>query len=113
MVVAAVVVSQTLYTLTQEHARDYATMLAIGFARWKLVGVVLIQSLILATLSWIIGTCTFAYLAGTTNGTAVPLEMSLEVYGLLTAVHAGCCMLASILSVRSIIRLDPAVVFRG
>ncbi len=113
MAVAAVVVSQTLYTLTQEHARDYATMLAIGFARLKLIGVVLIQSLVLATLSWILGTVAFAYVAGLTKGSAIPLEMTLGVYALLTAIHIGCCILASMLSVRSILTLDPAVVFRG
>lgn len=79
MAVAAVVVSQTLYTLTQEHSRDYATMFAIGFARWKLIGVVLIQSLVLATLSWIFGTLAFTYAAGLTKGSTIPLEMSLEV----------------------------------
>ncbi len=111
--VSAVVVSQTLFTLTNEHGREYATMLAIGFSRTKLVGVVLIQSLVLATLSWIAGTFAFANVASLTKGTAVPLEMSIEVYGVLTAFHFGSCIIASILSVKTVLSLDPAAVFRG
>src|SRR5262249_35320437 len=36
LVVGSVVVSQSLYAMTNDHLPDYATLLAIGFSRWKL-----------------------------------------------------------------------------
>ena len=47
LVVGAVVIGQTLSAITQDNLSHYATLLALGFRRAKLLGVILLQSLLL------------------------------------------------------------------
>jgi putative ABC transport system permease protein len=111
--VSAVVVSQTLYTITQDHLTNYATLLAVGFSRRKLSGIVFLQSLILGGVSWSLGSLAFHYAAQASAPTAVPLEMTWWVWDGVTAFYFATCVAASFLSLKSVLQLDPAVVFRG
>ena len=52
---SAVIVSQALYTITNDHLPNYATLMAIGFSRWKLIGVVLIQAALLGIVGIVVG----------------------------------------------------------
>jgi putative ABC transport system permease protein len=111
--VSAVVVSQTLYTVTQDNLHQYATLSALGFAHWKLASIVLLQSLVLGSLGWALGTLGYYHVADLSIGTPVPLEMTPEVFLGIAGFYLLCCILASFVSVKSIFQVDPGTVFRA
>jgi putative ABC transport system permease protein len=113
MFVGAVIVSQALYTITNDHLPNYATLMAIGFSRWKLVGVVLIQAALLGVVGIVIGSAVFGRIAQLSQTSPIPLDMNGEVFGGVLAALFFCCFAASFLSMRSVLRLDPVVVFRN
>jgi putative ABC transport system permease protein len=113
LVVGAVVISQNLYALTQEHLPQYATLLAVGFGRAQLAGVVLLQSLVLGTGGIALGALLYFQAARLSTGTPIPMETTPAIFAALVLLSLLCCLLASFVSVRSIFRIDPVSVFRG
>jgi putative ABC transport system permease protein len=113
VVVSAVVTSQTLYNITQDHLSNYGTLLAIGFNRRQLLTCVLAQGMLLSGLGVLLGGLGFLGLSMASADTPAPLEMAPLVFAALVAVSLLSCLVGAFLSVRSIFRIDPVAVFRG
>ena len=113
LVVGTVIISQTLYAITNDHLPNYATLLAIGFGRWQLAYVVFIQAVVLGMIGILAGSVLFGRVAQITQTTPIPIETTPEVFGGVMAALLGSCIAASFLSLRSIFRLDPVSVFRN
>jgi putative ABC transport system permease protein len=113
LTVSVVVTSQTLFAVTQEYLGNYATLAAVGFGRGQLLACVMIQGLVLAGGEVLLGSAAFAVAARFSARTNLPLETTPEVYAGLVAVSVGSCFIGALLSVRTVLRVDPATVFRG
>jgi len=113
VLVSVVVTSQTLFTVTQEYLGNYATLLALGFSRFQLVGCVLFQSLVLGGCGIVIGSGFFVMASRASARTPIPLETTPLVFSGLVAASVVSAMASSLLSVRTIFRIDPVAVFRG
>jgi putative ABC transport system permease protein len=113
LAVSVVVTSQTLFAVTQEHLGNYATLAAVGFGRAQLLACVLIQGLVLAAGEVLLGSAGFAAAARFSAPTNLPLETTPGVYAALVALSVGSCLVGAFLSVRAVLRVDPATVFRG
>jgi len=111
--VSIVIMTQTMYTLTNEHLSDYATLAALGFLPRQLLFCVLQQATVLVCVGILLGSAGFRAAAVATARTPLPLEMLPEVYVALVAISVGVCLAATCFAVRSVLRINPAVVFRG
>jgi putative ABC transport system permease protein len=111
--VGAIIMSQTLYGITQDHLSNYATLLALGFYRCKLVVMIVLQSFVTGLSGIAIGTAGFVCAACASATTPIPLEMIDLVYAALIGIFLVCCLAASFISVRSLFRLDPVTVFKS
>lgn len=113
VVVSIAITSQTLYAITQENLGNYATLLALGFHRARLVFMVLVQSLILGSAGVVGGSAMFFPAVSLSSATPIPLETTPAVYAGLVVLSLVSCGVASVMSVRSVFRIDPVTVFRG
>jgi putative ABC transport system permease protein len=112
LAVSAVVTSQTLYAVTQEYLSNYATLAAVGFGRMQLLACVLIQGLVLAGGEVLLGSLGFAVAARFSARTNLPLETIPGVYAGLVVVAVVSCLVGGLVAVRTVLRVDPATVFR-
>lgn len=112
-VVAGVVISQTLYAITQDYLSDYATLLALGFSRFRLGSIAFIQGFVLGICGTALGSLLFVYAADLSADSPLSLETTPLVYLCVVAGSMGCCPLASLLSVKTIFQVDPIEVFRA
>jgi putative ABC transport system permease protein len=113
LAVSAVVTSQTLFAVTQEYLGNYATLAAVGFGRGQLLGCVLIQGLVLAFGEVLLGSAAFAAAARFSARTNLPLDTTPAVFAGLVLVAVASCLLGVLLSLRMVLRVEPATVFRG
>lgn len=113
IVVSAVVTSQTLFAVTQEYLANYATLAAVGFDRAQLLACVLIQGLVLGCGEVLLGSVGFAVAARFSSRSNITLQTTPEVYAGLVLVALASCLVGGFLSLRTLLRLDPATVFRG
>jgi putative ABC transport system permease protein len=113
LAIGAVIISQTLFAVTQDHLANYATLLALGFHHRRLHAIVLVQSMVLGALGIVLGGGLFGLAAWASARTPIPLEMTPAVGLALVILSLLCCAGASWASVRAIFRLDPVTVFQG
>jgi len=115
LVVGTVVAGQTFYLFTVENLKQFGTLKAIGVGNSRLVGMILLQAASVAALGFAIGT----------GIAATFFEITLHILATRGIVLmwqcvalTGACILfvtvvASVLSIRRVLVLEPAEVFRG
>jgi putative ABC transport system permease protein len=113
IVVGTVIISQTLYAITNDHLPNYATLLAIGFSRQQLIGLVLIQAVVLGMIGILLGSAFFGRAAQMSQGTPIPIETTPAVFGGIMTAFLVSCLAAATFSIRSIFSIDPVQVFRN
>lgn len=113
LLVGIVVVAQTIYSATVDHLREYGTLKAMGATNAYLYRVILQQAAISAVAGYAIGIgIALGAAAGSLQGTtAIILEPPLALA--LFVLTLTMCLAASVISIRKVTRLDPAMVFKG
>lgn len=115
LIVGTVVAGQTFYLFTVENLKQFGALKAIGVTNWRIVGMIVMQALIVGAVGYGLG---IAMTAGFFEATKDNLD--LRGFRLLPEIMSGTALavglivlLASIVSVRRVVVLEPAVVFRG
>src|SRR2546428_317840 len=115
LVVGTVVAGQTFYLFTLENLKQFGALKAIGVTNWRLTGMVLLQAFTVGVMGFGMGT----------GMAAAFFEMTLRkiaTRGIILmwqsiALTGGCILfvviIASLLSIRRVIVLEAATVFRG
>lgn len=112
--VAILVIGLTVYTSTSERAREYATLKAIGLRRGRLFGLAAAQAGVLALAGTLVGTG--LALAGLVAAAAVApkylIVLSAGSVAQMTVAALVMALIAALVPVRFLARLDPAAAFR-
>jgi putative ABC transport system permease protein len=114
-IVGAVVAGQTFYMFTLDNLRYFGALKAIGVTDGRLTGMIVLQALVVAGLGFAIGTglCA-AYFEVTLQQTATRgIVLRLDAIAGTACVMAVIVLIASLLSIRRVLVLEPAAVFRG
>lgn len=115
LLIGLVVSGQTLYLFTLESLRQFGVLKAIGVTNRRLVGMILLQAGHVGFIGYAFGT---AMAAGFFNITLHKLAtrgivlLWENVVG-VGVLMAGVVVAASLLSIRRVLVLEPAAVFRG
>jgi len=115
ILVGIVVMGQTFYIFTLENLRQFGALKAIGVGNWTLTRMILLQALVVGAIGYSLGMFICAGFFQITQqnlptrGLILLPEAMLGV-GVTVFVIVG---LASLLSLRRVLVLEPAVVFRG
>jgi putative ABC transport system permease protein len=115
LVVGTVIPGQTFYIFTVESLKQFGALKAIGVTNRRIVGMILLQALVVGGTGYALGMgITAAFFARTMNylptrGIIFPWEV-LACVGVVVLLVVG---LASLISIRRALVLEPAVVFRG
>jgi len=112
VIVGMVIVSQTLYSATMERLQEFATIRAMGATNRYLRAIVLRQSLVSGTLGYAVGTATALVVAWLSRTSSATLMLSYPLIVILGAVTLAMCVGASLISIRKVLRVDTASVFR-
>ena len=115
LVVGTVVAGQTFYLFTVENLKQFGALKAIGVSNWRLVGMILLQAASVAALGFSIGTGMAATFFEITlhNLATRGIVLMWQCVALTGACILFVTIVASILSIRRVLILEPAAVFRG
>jgi putative ABC transport system permease protein len=114
-VVGTVMAGQTFYLFTVENLKQFGTLKAIGVTNRRLTGMVLLQAATVGLMGFSLGT-------GMAAVSFSIMRQYLPTRGLIlmwqTVVLTAVCvilvvLIASLLSIRRVVVLEPATVFRG
>jgi putative ABC transport system permease protein len=114
-VVGVAVAGQTFYLFTIENLRQFGALKAMGVSNARLVGMILLQALVVGTVGYGLGMgLTALFFEWTKNighllGFFLPWQVMAGTAGAVLLI----VVLASLVSIRRVLVLEPAVVFRG
>ncbi len=112
-VVGCAIAGQTFYTFVLENMNQFGALKAMGVSNLKLVGMVLFQAIVVALLGYGLGIGLAALFGVLTQNTQVSFFLPWQVLALTAVATALIAALASVISIRPVLYLEPAVVFRG
>jgi putative ABC transport system permease protein len=113
LIVGIAVVAQTIYATTMDHIREYGTLKAMGAPNRYVLGVIMQQAAIAAVLGYAIGMAVSVFVVhGASKGGANILLSWQTAIGLFF-LTLGMCASAAVVSVKKILSLDPATVFKS
>ena len=112
LVVGAIIVYQILYADVQDHLKEYATLLAMGYSHRYLNGVVLQEAVVLAVMGFLpgLGIATVLYRVSA-EATQLPMAMSVGTAVAVFALTLVMCVFSGLLALRKLRAVDPAEVF--
>lgn len=115
LIVGTVVAGQTFYLFTIENLKQFGALKAIGVSDLRIVGMILMQAIIVGAIGYGLGismTAAFFEAFGK-NLDLRGFRMLPQVMQATAAAVFVIVFIASAFSVRRVIVLEPAVVFRG
>lgn len=112
-VIGALVSGQTLYTFMLDNLKHFAALKAMGTGNFTLARMVGLQAAWAGGLGYGlgIGAAALTGILFSRIGLAFEMPWQIPVLG-MTAIFV-CCLGASIFSLMRVLRLDPAIVFKG
>jgi putative ABC transport system permease protein len=112
LLVGAVVTSQTLYAATAASFKEYAVLRALGVPRWRIVAMVLAQALWVGLAGVAVAAPVVYGLRQGARAGGVPLLLPGWLLGGAVAVTMTMAMLSGITALRSLRRVEPALLLR-
>ena len=111
--VGVVVVTQTLYTSTMEHIKEFGTVKAIGGSNTDIYRILGAQAVAAAVIGFLAGRLMAFALAPAMAQIRLKLIISNEFAAIVFVGTLVLCLVAALVSFRKVAKIDPALVFRG
>jgi putative ABC transport system permease protein len=115
IIIGTVVAGQTFYMFTLENLKQFAALKAIGATNGRIVRMILLQALLVGGLGYSIGIgmTTLAFVGMSHKPATRDSMLFWQTMGLAAGLELLIVLIASLASIRKILVLEPAVVFRG
>jgi putative ABC transport system permease protein len=113
LVVGVAVVAQTIYAATVDHIREYGTLKAMGATNGYLYRVLIEQAVWSAVLGYGLALVVahFVVQGSEKGGALILMPLSMKIGMFFLAIFM--CIIAALVSINKVTRLDPAMVFKG
>ncbi|MFO0423757.1 MAG: ABC transporter permease [Planctomycetia bacterium] len=112
--VGTAIAGQTFYLFTVENIRQFGALKAMGTSNWMILLMVLSQALHVGLVGYGVGVGLAALFGWWSRSmTRLSFFMPWQVLAITAAAVFVIVLVASVLSIRKVVVLDPAVVFRG
>ncbi len=111
-IVGLVIVSQTIYSATMDHIREYGTLKAIGARNFHVYSVILKQAGISAMAGFLLAAI-LQRVVLVIKPLTVQIAAPIELYAGTFLLTLFMCGLAALVSVRRVASIDPVEVFKG
>ncbi len=114
-VVGCTIAGQTFYLFTLENLKQFGALKAMGVSNGRLVGMILLQATIVGCIGYGLGIGMTSLFFESTQGVTALMGFYLpwQVAVIAAGAVAVIIVLASMISLRKVLILEPAVVFRG
>lgn len=112
-VIGIAIAGQTFYNFTIDSLPYFAVFKAMGADNGLLVRMIIIQALMVSAIGWGIGIGAAALFGYSFQNTELSFNLPMALYFISGLAMLFICFLAAIFSIRRVMLLDPAIVFKS
>jgi putative ABC transport system permease protein len=113
-VVGLAIAGQTFYNFTLENLKHFAALKAMGTSNLTLLRMVVLQALFVGGIGYGLGTGLAAWFGSKASAnTELAFRLPWQILAMTGVAMAFICTFAAFISLWKVVRLEPAVVFKG
>jgi putative ABC transport system permease protein len=112
-IVGAAIAGQTFYNFTLENLRQFGVLKAMGTSNWTLLRMILLQAILVGSIGYGLGVGLTALFGHVMRHTILAFKFPWQLLLFSGAGVSLICVFAAIISILKVIRLEPAIVFKG
>ena len=111
--VGTAIAGQTFYNFTLDNLRHFGALKAMGTPNRTLRQMILLQALCVGSIGYGLGVGLASLFGYTLRHTELAFRMPWQLLGVSAAAVMLICIGSALVSIRKVMRLEPAIVFRG
>lgn len=111
--VGTVITGFMFYSFTIDNLRFFGTLKAMGASDGRLLAMILLQAMVVGVIGFGLGTGIASLFGRSMKETALAFRLPWQLLFVSGAAVVVICMLAALISMRRVVKLEPAVVFKG
>jgi len=111
--VGTAIAGQTFYNFTLENLRHFGALKAMGARNGVLLRMILLQSTMVGVIGYGLGVGLASLFGFATRNSELAFYLPWWMLGVSAAAIILICVAASLLSIKKVIELEPAIVFKG
>jgi putative ABC transport system permease protein len=112
-IVGAAIAGQTFYNFTLGNLLQFGVLKAMGTSNWTLLRMILLQAVLVGSIGYGLGVGLTALFGFAMRHTILAFKFPWQLLLFSGAGVSLICVFAAIISILKVIRLEPAIVFKG
>jgi putative ABC transport system permease protein len=112
-IVGTAIAGQTFYNFTLDNLKHFGALKAMGAGNGTLLRMILLQALIVGVVGYGIGVGLAALVGYMTRNSELAFLMPWQLLVVTGVAVTLICVFASLLSIRKVMKLEPAIVFKS
>jgi len=112
-IVGAAIAGQTFYNFTLENLRQFGVLKAMGAGNWTLLRMILLQAGLVGSIGYGLGVGLTSLFGYAMRNTILAFKFPWQLLVFSGAGVLLICIFAALISIRKVVQLEPAVVFKG
>jgi putative ABC transport system permease protein len=112
-IVGTAIAGQTFYNFTLDNLRHFGTLKAMGTSNGTLLGMILLQALVVGSIGYGLGVGAAALFGALLGHTELAFRLPWQLLVLSAAAITCICLASAVISIRKVMQLEPAIVFKG
>jgi putative ABC transport system permease protein len=112
-IVGTAIAGQTFYNFTLENLRHFGALKAMGTTNGVLLRMILLQSVMVGTIGYGLGVGIASLFGRMVQGSELAFRMPWQLLVVSACAVTVICIFSALLSIRKVIQLEPAIVFKG
>lgn len=112
-IVGAAIAGQTFYSFTLENLRQFGVLKAMGTSNWVLLRMILLQAVLVGCIGYGLGVGLTALFGYAMRNTILAFKFPWQLLIFSATGVTLICIFAALISIRKVINLEPAMVFKS
>jgi putative ABC transport system permease protein len=112
-IVGAAIAGQTFYNFTLDNLRQFGVLKAMGTSNWTLLRMILLQAVLVGSIGYGLGVGLTALFGYSMRHSILAFKFPWQLLLFSGAGVGLICVFAALISIRKVILLEPAIVFKG
>ncbi|MFN0010533.1 MAG: ABC transporter permease [Phycisphaerales bacterium] len=111
--VGTAIAGQTFYAFTLDNIRHFGALKAMGATNARLLGMIILQALVVGVIGYGLGVGAASSFAILSKVSELAFRLLWQTLAITAAAIAVICVLSALVSIWKVMRLEPAIVFKG